>query len=378
MSTNFPHTLGIEEEYLLVDIETRQLAVDPPKEILEECQKKHEGNVSPEFLRSQIEVGTPVCGSIKEAHEKLRELRASIIEVAAKFGYAPIACSTHPFSRWRDQKTTVGERYRVIEDELQGVIRRLATCGMHVHVGIENNQTGIDLMNQIKYFLPHLLSFSTSSPFWCSLDTGLKSYRLTVFDSVPRTGLPAEFQEYSEYQRYLEKLVSCGVVPDASKIWWDLRLSANFPTLEMRIADTCTRLEDAMAVATLYWCLHACFYRLRDKNQQWRVYPSHLIKENRWRAQRYGLDRGFVHFGREEHMEWPELLDGLEELLGEDAERLGCTKELAHLRTIYERGTSAHRQTRLFKEWRAQGMSEDDTFRALVDDLIQETRFGVL
>jgi len=378
MSRGFPSTLGVEEEYLLVDLETRELATDPPRELLSACQARHEGLVSPEFLRCQIEVGTPVCHSVQEATAHLRELRASVIEISGRFGYAPIACSTHPFSRWEQQKMTDGERYRNIESELQGVIRRLTTCGMHVHVGIESPQSGIELMSQLKYFLPHLLAFSTSSPFWGGMDTGLKSYRLTVFDSVPRTGLPLDFELYSEYEQYLEKLAGCGLLEDASKIWWDLRLSSKFPTLEMRITDTCTRLEDSAAVAALYLCLHSCYYRLRDKGQQWRIYGSHLIKENRWRAQRYGLDRGFVHFGREEQVEWDQLLDHLDEELTVDAERLGCLEELRHLRTIKQRGTSAHRQTRVFEELRAGGASEEESLKGVVDDLIAETRVGVL
>ena len=298
MEAHFPRTLGIEEEYLLVDQRSGELTNDPPEELLLECQKRHEGQVSPEFLRSQIEVGTTVCTSLHEAQQQLMNMRSTIAEVAAKYGLAPIAASTHPFARWKDQRHTPKARYATLVGELQGVARRMVICGMHVHVGVEDPELRIDLMNQVKYFLPHLLCFSTSSPFWTGVNTGLKSYRLTIFDNLPRTGLPEFFSSYSEYREYTETLIDTGLIQDTSKLWWDVRPSARFPTLEMRISDTCTRLEDGMAVAALYLCLISYLAELKKHNQKWRVYSSSLIKENRWRAQRYGLDEGLVDLGQ--------------------------------------------------------------------------------
>jgi len=378
MSARFPRTLGVEEEYLLVDLETRALVVDPPAELFEACERRHRGQVSPEFLRCQIEVGTPVCKSIQEARAHLIELRASIIEVAERFGYAPIACSTHPFSRWEEQKTTDGARYQAIEDELQGVVRRLTTCGMHVHVGVASEEVGIELMKQLKAFLPVLLGLSSSSPFWRGRDTGLNCYRLTVFDSLPRTGLPLDFEDHSAYQRYLRRLGEYGVLQDASKLWWDLRPSARFPTLEMRITDTCTRLEDTLAITALYWCLHAHFYRLKRRGLSWPVHPSHLIKENRWLAQRYGLERDLIDLQGGALIEWSALIEHLRRLLAEEATELGCSAELDHLGEIIRRGTSADRQRRVFNELLSQGSSREEAFKGLVDDLIQETRAGVI
>ena len=373
METIFPKTLGIEEEYLLVDRESGELANDPPEEILIECQRRHEGQVSPEFLRSQIEVGTTVCTSLGEARQQLMNMRSTIAEVASGYGLAPIAASTHPFARWKDQRHTPKARYATLVGELQGVARRMLICGMHVHVGVEDPELRIDLMNQVKYFLPHILCFSTSSPFWTGLNTGLKSYRLTIFDNLPRTGLPEFFSSYSEYLEYTEILQDADLIQDTSKLWWDVRPSSRFPTLEMRISDTCTRLDDAMAVAALYLCLMSYLAELKRHNQKWRVYSSSLIKENRWRAQRYGLDEGLVDLGQRVLKPWPQLITELEKILEPHAERLECLDELRHLRTIYHRGTSAHTQISVYKEALDAGAAETEALRSVVRWLIDET-----
>lgn len=373
METIFPKTLGIEEEYLLVDRESGELANDPPEEILTECQRRHEGQVSPEFLRSQIEVGTTVCTSLGEARQQLMNMRSTIAEVASGYGLAPIAASTHPFARWKDQRHTPKARYATLVGELQGVARRMLICGMHVHVGVEDPELRIDLMNQVKYFLPHILCFSTSSPFWTGLNTGLKSYRLTIFDNLPRTGLPEFFSSYSEYLEYTEILQDADLIQDTSKLWWDVRPSSRFPTLEMRISDTCTRLDDAMAVAALYLCLMSYLAELKRHNQKWRVYSSSLIKENRWRAQRYGLDEGLVDLGQRVLKPWPQLITELEKILEPHAERLECLDELRHLRTIYHRGTSAHTQISVYKEALDAGAAETEALRSVVRWLIDET-----
>ena len=368
-----PQTLGIEEEYLLVDLETGALANDPPSELLLECQRRHEGQVTPEFLRSQIEVGTTICTSVSEAYQQLSDLRSTIAEVARGYGLAPIAASTHPFARWKDQMHTPKARYATLIGELQGVARRMVICGMHVHVGIEDPELRIDLLNQVKYFLPHILSFSTSSPFWTGVDTGLKSYRLTIFDNLPRTGLPEFFASYSDYLDYTETLKQSGLVEDTSKLWWDVRPSASFPTLEMRISDTCTRLEDGMAVAALYLCLISYLTDLKHHNQKWRVYSNSLIKENRWRAQRYGLDEGLVDLSRKTVVPWSQLVDELEELLEPHAERLGCLDELRHLRTIYHRGTSAHGQRKVYQAAIESGATQQEALVEVTKWLITET-----
>jgi len=367
-------SIGIEEEYLLVDAETRALAADPPKEMYEKCVAKLGDQVAHEFLKSQIEVNTKVARSVPEATQMLAELRATIVEVAAEFDLMPIAASTHPFSHWSEQGYTEQERYTTIANDLQAVVRRLVICGMHVHVGIDDDELRIDLMNQMRYFLPHLLALTTSSPFWQGENTGLKSYRLSVWDEMPRTGLPNDFDSFAEYERHVSALVSAGIIEDATKIWWDIRPSARFPTLEMRICDVCTYIHDAAAVAALYSCILRMLWRLKTKNQRWRQYALMLIEENRWRAQRYGMDEGLVDFGRGEIVPCAELIGELTDLVNEDAEALGCMTEIANLKKISERGTSAHRQVRCYEESLAEGADEDAALIAVVDHLAAETR----
>ena len=252
MSESPAFTLGIEEEYLLVDRQSRDLVADPPQALWDLCQERLGDAVSPEFLKAQIEIGTPVCNSIGEARIELARLRRGVSEVVSEFGCAIIAASTHPFARWGRLQHADRERYQILAGELQGVVRRLVICGMHVHVGIDDDDLRIDLMGQLAYFLPHLLALSTSSPFWQGQDTGLSSYRVAVWNELPRSGLPEYFDSYSEYQRHVDILVKAGAIEDATKIWWDLRPSARFPTLEMRIADICTRMEDAVTVAAIF------------------------------------------------------------------------------------------------------------------------------
>jgi glutamate---cysteine ligase / carboxylate-amine ligase len=244
---------------------------------------------------------------------------------------------------------------------------------MHVHVGIEEDDLRIDLLGQAAYFLPHLLALSTSSPFWQGAQTGLKSYRLSVFDELPRTGVPHQFSSYSEYERAIELLVSAGLIEDATKIWWDLRPSARFPTLEMRITDVCPLLDDGIAIASLYRCILRLLYRLRRQNQRWRYYPPFLLRENRWRAQRYGVEQGLVDFGKGAVVPFPVLLEELFDLVAEDAAYFGCVAEVAHARTIVQRGTSADRQLARFEAVKGLGGSEQAALVAVVDGIIEET-----
>jgi len=370
-------TIGIEEEYLLVDRESRDLVQEAPPDMLPECEKRLHEQVTPEFLQCQIEVGTRVCSTLQEARADLARLRKTVIEVAANFGIAVIAASTHPFSQWTAQRHTEKLRYQILARDMQGVARQLMISGMHVHVAVEDADLRIDLMNQVSYFLPHLLALSTSSPFWQGHDTGLKSYRLAVWDQMPRSGLPERFDSFAEFQRHIDALVNTGVIEDSTKVWWDIRPSARFPTLETRMTDICTRLDDGICVAAIYRCWLRMLYRLRQKNLRWREYNNLMINENRWRAQRYGFDEGLIDFGRGEVVPSSELLEEILDLVREDAEYFGCVAETEHAREILERGTSADRQTRSFHAAKADGADDAEALRAVVDMLIHETALGV-
>jgi carboxylate-amine ligase len=370
-------TVGIEEEYLLVDRETRDLVVDPPDSLMSECEKLLEGRVSPEFLQSQIEIGTSKCATIKEAAQEIAQLRGCVAEVAGRHGLAPIAASTHPFAAWSEQKHTPKDRYNVLARDMQAVARRLLICGMHVHVGLDDDDLRLDLMDQIIYFLPHILVLSTSSPFWRGENTGLKSYRLAVFDELPRTGLPASFDSWGEYQRHLAIMVHAGLIEDATKLWWDVRPSVRYPTLGVRIADVCTRYEDGITVAAVYLCLLRMLYRLKRTNQRWRRYSNMLVQENRWRAQRYGFDEGLVDFGKGDIVDYPGLLEELIELTGEDAETFDCVQEIRHAREILARGTSAHRQLAVYEAAVKDGADKRQALEKVVDFLIEETVAGI-
>ncbi len=366
-------TVGIEEEYLLVDRKTLDLVSEPPPGIMEECRRRSHRQVSPELLRSQIEVGTRVCRDLAEAREDLANLRQVVIDVTGELGLAPIAASTHPFGRWTEQRHTPARRYDELSQEMQAAARRLLICGMHVHVGVEDDELRIDLLNQMRYFLPHLLSLSTSSPFWEGQDTGLRSYRLTIFDALPRTGLPEQFESYAEYRRHVDVLINAGLLEDGTRIWWDLRPSARYPTLETRIFDVCTTLDDTIALAGLNLCLLRYLYRLRLRNQRWRVYNRMLLMENRWRAMRYGMDEGLLDLAKGEIVPVPALIEELLALVREDAAALGCEAEVAQLREIVRRGTSAHRQVQVYERARHAGASEKEALCEVVDFLVAET-----
>ncbi|MDP6436368.1 MAG: carboxylate-amine ligase [Gammaproteobacteria bacterium] len=372
-------TLGIEEEYLLVDLETMDLAIDPPASLLSECRERchRDEQVSRELLRSQIEVGTRKCYSVEEAREDLTLLRRVVVEVANEHGLAPIASSTHPYALWAEQKQTPRDRYINLSAQMQATARRMVICGMHVHVGIDDDELSIDLLSQMTYFLPHLLALSTSSPFWEGQETGLKSYRVTIFDALPRTGLPEYFTSHAEYQRHIDVLVNAGLIEDATMIWWDLRPSARYPTLETRIFDMCTHIDDAVCLAALTRCLLRTLYRLRLDNQSWRRYNWMLLNENRWRAMRYGIDEGLLDLAKGELVEFSHLLEEIIELIREDAEAFGCTEEVEHARVILERGTSAHQQTRVYEDALEAGSSPEEAARAVVAFLVAQTADGI-
>ncbi|OQX32741.1 MAG: carboxylate-amine ligase [Candidatus Sedimenticola endophacoides] len=369
-------TIGIEEEYLLVDRSSRDLISEAPASMLAECEALLQGQVAPEFLQCQIEVGTRVCGGLHEARDELAYLRRTVATVAERHGLAVIAASTHPFASPSRLEHTPRERYDQLAHDLQEVVRQLVISGMHIHVGIEDDDLRVDLMGQLTYVLPHLLALSTSSPFWLGRDTGLKSYRIAIWDGMPRTGLPESFDSHGEYQRHIDVLTGAGVIEDATKIWWDIRPSDRYPTLEMRITDVCTRLDDAIAVAAFYLCWLRMLYRLRRGNQRWRRYSAFLINENRWRAHRYGIDEGLLDFGRGEIIPFAELIEEAMELIEEDAEFFGCTREIGHLHTILTGGTSAHRQLAAYQRALAEGADREAALRAVVDLLVEETLRG--
>ena len=369
-------TVGIEEEYLLVDKETRDLVVDPPQALMEACRTALGEHVSPEFLRCQIEIGTPVCKTLAEARGELARMRRIIAEHAGKHGLAPIAASTHPFADWHLQQNTDKDRYNKIARDLQVVARRLLICGMHIHLGIEDEALRIDLFNQLPYFLPHLLALSTSSPFWGGERTGLRSYRLAVFNELPRTGLPPTFADAGEYHRTIDALVKAGEIEDATKLWWDIRPSARFPTLEMRITDLCTRIDDAITIAALYRCITRMLVRLRRSNQRWRTYSNFLINENRWLAQRFGTTGSLIDFGKGEPVPYADLVEELIEVTRPDAAYFGCEAEVANARRIVADGTSADRQMAVYDRAVAAGASKQEALKRVVDHLIAETVAG--
>ncbi|MCT4553692.1 MAG: carboxylate-amine ligase [Pelagimonas sp.] len=361
-------TLGIEEEYLLVDRDSHALA-EAPDALMQDCIAELEGQVSPEFLQCQIEIGTKPCADISSARDDLKRLRAAVSRNAAKHGLTPIAASCHPFADWKTQSHTDKQRYNELSRDLGGVVRRMLICGMHVHVGLTDDPMRADLMRQASYFLPHLLALSTSSPFWQGEDTGLASYRISVFDNLPRTGLPPQFSNWQDYERSVQILTDLGVIEDSSRIWWDMRPSARFPTLETRIMDVQPRLEHTLTLAALTQCLMRMLWRLRVRNQRWRIYDHFLIGENRWRAQRYGVTEGLIDFGAAQIVPFADLVEELLELLSEDAEALGCVSELTRAREIVAQGTSASRQRAVHSAASGDGEAR---MHAVVQHLIDE------
>ena len=371
-----PFTMGIEEEYLVVDPGTRDLIREAPPDMMQKCAERLGKQVTTELMQCQIEIGTRVCNTVQEGRDELIRLRRGVSDVVREYGFEIIAASTHPFAQPLEIQRTRKERYDSLTAQMQEVGRRLLISGMHVHVGLDNDEMRNDFIGQASYVLPHFLALSTSSPFWQGHDTGLKSYRLAVWDELPRTGLPELYESYGEYKRHVEVLVRCGVIRDSTELWWDIRPSERFPTLEMRIPDLCTRVEDAVCIAALYRCWLRLLYRLRRSNQRWRRYARLLIEENRWRAHRFGMDEGLIDFGRGEVVPCPDLVDEIIEFIREDAEHFGCVDEVEHARTIVARGTSAHWQLDTFHKAVAEGADEDEALRRVVDMLVKETLVG--
>lgn len=364
-------TIGIEEEYLIVDRATGDLA-PVPEAMMDLCRADLGDQVSPEYLNCQIEVGTPVCRDIAQAREALSRLRQTVARHAAGFGLAPISASCHPFADWQNQHHTRKDRYDTLRHDLGAVARRMLICGMHVHVGIPDRESRIDLMAQFTYFLPHLLALSASSPLWRGEDTGLDSYRLTVFGSLPRTGLPPRFASWGEYERSVGVLTDLNILQDSTKIWWDLRPSSRFPTLETRICDACPRLERTLTLAALIQTSTRMLWRLAQKNQRWRIYDNFLIGENRWRAIRYGGAEGLIDFGGKTITPFPDLVSEWLAMLAEDGEALGCMAELAAAGQMAIDGTAAQAQRATLTRALEAGATRDEALRAVVMGLIED------
>ena len=357
-------TLGIEEEFQIVDPHTRELR-SHVSEFLEEGKMILGEQIKPEMIQSMIEVGTGVCKNIQEARADITRLRSIISGLAGKTGLAIVAASTHPFSHWEDQKIYDDERYALLVQELQNVARSLLIFGLHVHVGVADLDRRIHIMNAARYFLPHVLALTTSSPFWMGHNTGLKSYRSEVFKQFPRTDIPDHFDSYGSFQRYVDLLVKTGCINDGKKIWWDLRPHPVFPTLEFRICDIPTRVDDTIAIAALFQAIVAKLTKLIEKNLGFRLYRRMLIQENKWRAVRWGIDGTMVDFGKQKEVPTRDLILELLDFIDDVVDELGSRKEIEHIHTILERRTSAEEQLRVFEETK--------DLNAVVDRLIQLT-----
>ncbi len=361
-------TLGIEEEYQIVDPETGELR-SYITQILEDGHVTVEG-VKPELHQSVVEVGSSVCQTPAEIRGEIVRLRRAVSDLAAQEGLQMLAAGTHPFSSWMDQEITPLERYLGVEQDLQDLARRNLIFGMHVHVGIEDREFLVDALTVSRYFPPHILAVSTSSPFWMGRDTGLGSYRSVQWRNFPRTGIPPVFRTYADYEYLIATLVRANAIEDASKIWWDVRPHHLYPTLEFRVCDMCTRVDEAVCIAAIFQAIVAKLWKLRRDNLTFRVYPGTLIEENKWRAVRYGLDGHLIDFGQESERPARDLLQELVEWFLDDVlDELGSRAEVEHIYRILETGTSADRQLRVYEE--------TGDLKAVVDHLVKETAEGV-
>ncbi len=367
MSSEGMLTIGVEEEYQIIDS-----AGDLHSHIdalLAAATPRLGDKVKREMMQSVVEVGTSICENVEEARAQLADMRgtlASLLEPEA----LRIACAgTHPFSRWHEQEITQHDRYKMLEEELQDVVRSLLIFGLHIHVGIPDRELRIEVLNEARYFLPHLLALSTSSPFWMGRNTGLKSYRSVIWSSFPRTGIPPELNSYDEYENYVDLLVKTGSIDNGKKIWWDLRAHPSFPTLEFRVCDQTTRLEETICIAALIQAICAKLLQLRARNLGFRKYMPALIGENKWRAIRYGLDGKLIDFGKQAEVPMRQLALELVEFVDDVVDDLGSRSAVEYVHTILAEGTSADRQLAVLQ-------GGGDT-RAVVKLLADETLRGV-
>ena len=363
-------TIGIEEEYQIIDPQTRELR-SYITEILQGDHLTLREQIKPELHQSIVEIGTRVCRTPAEARDELIRLRREIMKLAGKNDLKIAAAGTHPFSSWLKQEITPLDRYAGVKEDMQDLAQQLLIFGTHVHIGIEDRDFLIDAMNVARYMLPHVLCLSTSSPFWMGRNTGLKSYRSIIFRNFPRTGIPRTFQSWAEFAYVVDTLVRTNSIPDGTKIWWDARPNWQYPTLEFRVCDVCTRVDEAACVAAILQAIIAKCWRLRRDNMTFRVYNSDLIEENKWRAVRYGLDGKLIDFGKQQELPARELIrEMLEWFIGDVVDELGSRKEVEYAYRILEGGSSADRQLATYKR--------TGDLKAVVDQLIRETAEGVV
>jgi len=362
-------TLGVEEEYQIVDPETRELRSYVSR-ILEDGKSLLRERVRPEMHQSMVEVGTSVCPDVDAVKRELIEMRGELSRLAHKGGLRIIAASTHPFSDWKTQDITDRERYHNIVHDLQDVARGNLIFGLHIHIGIKEKEVAVQLANQVRYFLPHLLALTCSSPFWLGRKTGLMSNRCNIFKRFPRTGIPDEFESHEALANYVKLLVQTKCIDSAKSIWWDVRPHHIYDTVELRICDMPTNMEHTVAVVAVAQALMAQLYTLYRGNRQWRSYGRHLIEENKWRALRYGSDAKLIDFGRREERPFTELVPELLEFVRPAMEHFGTTRHCETILKIASGGTSAHRQLEVHEK-------NAGNIKAVVDWLIEETMKGI-
>src|ERR1017187_2990876 len=362
-------TIGIEEEYQTVDPETRDLKSHISAEIIQKGRMLLEERVKPEMHQSVVEIGTGICRNIQEAKAEIRDIRQQIVTLARANGLRLSAGGTHPFAHWANQEIYPDDRYRIIVEDMKMVARANLIFGLHVHIGVEDRETAIQLMNGARYFLPHILALSANSPFWLGMETGLRSYRCKVFDKFPRTNIPDLYSSWGEFDNYVKLLIHTNCIDDAKKIWWDIRPHPYFPTLEFRVCDMPMRLEESIALAALCQAIIAKLYHLHERNQSFRHYSRALIMENKWRAARYGLDGKMIDFGKQTEVPARQLIGEILEFVDDVVDELGSREEIAYIHKIMEVGNGADRQLRVYHE--------TGDFKKVVDYMIAETEYGL-
>ncbi|MCU1322742.1 MAG: Enzymatic protein of unknown function [Acidobacteriaceae bacterium] len=362
-------TLGIEEEYQTIDPQTRDLRSHIATEMLAQGKLRLEERVKAEMHQSVIEVGTRICQNIQEAREDLYDLRRNMIRLAEEHGLVLVAGATHPFADWRVQEIYPDPRYVQVVEDLQLVARSNLIFGLHVHVGIEDREAAIRIMNSIRYFLPHILALSTNSPFWLGMETGYKSYRAKVFENFPRTNLPDTFSSYSEFEQYVKLLIKTNCIDDAKKIWWDVRPHPYFSTVEVRICDIPLSAPESIAIAALIQATACKLWHLHSSNQDFRQYGRALLMENKFRAVRYGLDGKMIDFGKQTEVPARDLILEYLDFVKDAVEELGSQNEIAYIHTMLERGSGADRQLKVFRE--------TGDLKAVVDYMAAETKAGL-
>lgn len=369
----FPFTFGIEEEFFLTHPKSRSLAVEVPRSFLGACRRRFGNAIATELLWSQIEIVSPVFDSSEGAREELTRLRRGVAETAIDKHLRLLAAGTHPISAWGEQIETPKKRYRDLMVDFQIIARRNVLCGLHIHVAVPPNVDRVKLMNRAMPWLPAFLALSTSSPFWNRSATGLLSYRQAAYDEWPRTGIPDRFNDEAEYARLVDLLAAGGAAKDASYLWWAIRPALRYPTLELRICDACTRLDDTLAIAALYRCLVRMLCRHSDEDAAWTPFTRRLIDENRWRAKRHGLDAEFISLDGSAPRPCKAIVEDLLEQVAEDAVALHCERELSRIRALFDEGTSAHLQMRLYRAFLDRGDTPNKAMQSVVDWLVATT-----